>query len=214
MRSSPNCSHSVIPPLASRFRKKHGVSRRPSLRWLQCLVPSMETRRMVQPPIPGVCTSQGPSRQRKHTAVTVARLSQRKTFELSLRILAEWFLNRSGYCCEIHYTKVLMHRKKILNIHRNTLKEATLMQQHQALLMGSLFSSCLVFTGLGISEGPSHTSTFIWIFVFFFSEFLRLHITISIHIMISPWLGSFPFWRLTSQPMCSAWQPVHSLGAA
>ena len=111
MRSSPNCSHSVIPPLASRFRKKHGVSRRPSLRWLQCLVPSMETRRMVQPPIPGVCTSQGPSRQRKHTAVTVARLSQRKTFELSLRILAEWFLNRSGYCCEIHYTKVLMHRK-------------------------------------------------------------------------------------------------------
>ena len=113
MRSSPNCSHSVIPPLASRFRKKHGVFRWLSLRWLQCLVPSMETRRMVQPPIPGVCTSQGPSRQRKHTAVTVARLSQRKTIELSLRILAEWFLNRSGYCCEIHYTKVLMHRQKI-----------------------------------------------------------------------------------------------------
>ena len=99
------------PPLASRFRKTHGVSRRLSLRssawsppWGRGAWYSLQGPR-------GLSTSQGPSRQRKHTAVTVARLSQRKTFELSLRILAEWFLNRSGFCCEIHYTKVLMHRK-------------------------------------------------------------------------------------------------------
>ena len=40
------------------------------------------------------------------------------------------------------------------------------MQQHQALLMGSLLLTCLVFIALGISERLSNTSTVIWILGF------------------------------------------------